>query len=172
MLAAPSTTSSTATNTLNKYQSTTRGTFDSFDSPFYTPSVFNSNNAMMTSSSSILFNTTTTTKENDFTRSLYQHTSSSPESFFSVMADIESPAGTRTPSPKSDPYYYYYGGGDSTKREDTSLTTSSSSFIFSGNSTNTPPSLPPPPFLYNHQQQQPYQLKVKKFSSLFFINNN
>lgn len=144
MLAAP-------TTPPNKYKIVSSDTkkniyqpksFDTFDSPFHTPSLFgtpNSNNNNVTAAVK-----STTTKGYDVSNNKYeqyyykddyrlfhhqtipmqpQH-SSSPESFFSVMADLES-SGTRTPSPKND--YCYDLREDAFKLES--------------------------PFLYNHQRK-------------------
>lgn len=140
MLAAP-------TTPPNKYKIVSSDTkkniyqpksFDTFDSPFHTPSLFSTTTSSSNSNNSNVIaavkSATTTAKGYDLSNKyeqyyykddyrLFHHQtipmqpqhSSSPESFFSVMADLES-SGTRTPSPKND-YCYDSSREDAFKLE-------------------------------------------------------
>ena len=81
MLAAPSNNN----GNINHEQNENKQVYDGFESVFYTPSLFGTSNTF------------------PYLNGHHLH-SSSPDSFFSVMADLES-SGTRTPSPRNDHCY-------------------------------------------------------------------
>lgn len=97
MLAAPTNptrTSKDALNRGNKYQLS----FDAFDSPFHTPSLFGS---IKYNGQQNKYDAFYSNKKDDFRGASYS--SAPPESFFSAMIDLES-SGTRTPSPNNDQF--------------------------------------------------------------------
>jgi hypothetical protein len=82
-----------STTTDKKHQKTL---FDTFDSPFYTPSLFVTNAPIKNSNDHKKYDTFYNNNKEDY--SLFRQTSS-PDSFLNIMADIES-SGTRSPSPQ------------------------------------------------------------------------
>lgn len=123
MLAAPSNPLKSSNDAVNKGNKTYQLSFDGFDSPFHTPSLFGSIKYNDFHGQQNKYDAFYSNNKDDFRSVNYQQ--SSPESFFSVMADLES-SGTRTPSPNNDNF-----GDDFFKADNTT-----------------------PPFLYNHQPYQ------------------
>lgn len=103
MLAAPTTLNITTSNakavttaaTEKKHQ---KSIFDTYDSPFYTPSLFVTNAPIKNNEQFKKYDTFYNSNKDDYY--LFRQ-ASSPGSFFNIMADIES-SDTRSPSPKHD----------------------------------------------------------------------
>jgi hypothetical protein len=106
MLAAPTTPNISTVNA--KAAVTTAATgdkkhqksiFDTFDSPFYSPSLFVTNAPIKNNDQFKKYDSFYNSNKDDYC--LFRQ-ACSPESFFTIMADIESSGGTRSPSPKHD----------------------------------------------------------------------
>ncbi|GAN07477.1 hypothetical protein MAM1_0163d06974 [Mucor ambiguus] len=108
--------------------------FDTFDSPFHTPSLFVTNAPMKNTD---VFNKFYTNLD-VFNHQSPQYANQLSPEFYSIMADVES-SGTRTPSPKTE-----------------SLTTATAITTTTTASTNTArdPFRMEPPFLYHPQHQR------------------